>query len=420
MIQKMKLDRTSFDSTYSLKELALTSYSDSGQAQYGNIYMRGALTAGLLDIRLLELSHGQRGLQDLILELTQRYGKRRAFPESTFVDTLVALTDPSIRQFFDDYVLAAHHLPIKEYYEKLGIHLIEDEKGIRCVSRSIPILPRTSCCCGRHGSDGSRAGPRERRAIGLAALLAVSGRAPRGAVGALYPRFRRVRRERQHRRRQPAPPPGWPDRGAARVRQADRGTPRGDDRPRHLPLGVDHQDPHCDRHHAAPRSRQALARRSRHEMGPGAPPGPRPLRLHGRRDHPDAAVSLLRLSESHLALHVGQVVGALRADAVGAACLDDAVPGAALRPGITVRYGDPAFIYLARVIEHMPATPTRRTSRRMSGRRWPFARCFGVTPYHLASWRSNNYTLTADGAGGRRVVADGREFDPGIAIPNGG
>ncbi|HEY8256635.1 MAG TPA: hypothetical protein VIG08_03190 [Gemmatimonadales bacterium] len=129
MIQKMNLDQSAFDSTYSLKELALTSYSDSGQAQYGNIYMRGALTAGLLDIRLLELSHGQRGLQDLIVQLAHRYGKRRAFPESTFVDTLVTLTDPAIRQFFDDYVLSSHHLPIKEYYEKLGIHLIEDETG---------------------------------------------------------------------------------------------------------------------------------------------------------------------------------------------------------------------------------------------------------------------------------------------------
>jgi len=129
MIKKMNIDRANFDSTYSLKELALTSYSDSGQTQYNNIYMRGAVTAGLLDIRLLELSHGQRGLQDLIVELAHRYGKRRAFPDSTFIDTLVNMTDPAIRQFFDDYVLSAHHLPVKEYYEKLGIHLIEDEKG---------------------------------------------------------------------------------------------------------------------------------------------------------------------------------------------------------------------------------------------------------------------------------------------------
>ena len=76
----MRIDRAKYDSTWSLRELALTSYSDSGQAQYGNIYMRGALTAGLLDIRLLELSGGQRGLQDLIVDLTHRFGKRRAFP----------------------------------------------------------------------------------------------------------------------------------------------------------------------------------------------------------------------------------------------------------------------------------------------------------------------------------------------------
>jgi predicted metalloprotease with PDZ domain len=128
-IRKMQIDHQAFDSTYSLRELALTSYSDSGQAQYENIYMRGALTAGLLDIRLLELSKGQRGLQDLITDLTHRYGKQRAFPDSTFVDTLVAMTYPEIRDFFDRYVLDSQHLPIKEYYAKLGITLVEDDKG---------------------------------------------------------------------------------------------------------------------------------------------------------------------------------------------------------------------------------------------------------------------------------------------------
>jgi predicted metalloprotease with PDZ domain len=129
IIKKMRLDRANFDSSYSLRELSLTSYSDSGQKQYGNIYMRGALAAGLLDIRLLELSKGQRGLEDLILDLTHRYGKRRAFPESTFVDTVVAMTYPEIRDFFGRYVWQANRLPIKEYYAKLGITLVEDQQG---------------------------------------------------------------------------------------------------------------------------------------------------------------------------------------------------------------------------------------------------------------------------------------------------
>jgi predicted metalloprotease with PDZ domain len=129
VIQKMQTDRTRFDSTWSLRELALTSYSDSGQAQYGNIYMRGALTAGLLDIRLLELSGGRRGLQDLIADLTRRFGKRRAFPEATFVDTVVAMTYPEIRDFFERYVWDSERLPIAEYYGKLGIRLVEAPDG---------------------------------------------------------------------------------------------------------------------------------------------------------------------------------------------------------------------------------------------------------------------------------------------------
>ena len=129
IIEKMQIDRANFDSTYSLRELALTSYSDSGQAQYANIYMRGALTAGLLDIRLLELSGGTRGLQELIANLTRKYGKRRAFPEATLVDTLVAMTYPEVRDFFDRYVWESERLPIAEYYGKMGIRLVEAPDG---------------------------------------------------------------------------------------------------------------------------------------------------------------------------------------------------------------------------------------------------------------------------------------------------
>jgi predicted metalloprotease with PDZ domain len=129
VITKMRVDRAAFDTSYSLRELALTSYSDSGQKQYANIYQRGAVTAGLLDLRLLDLSDGRQTLRDLILELTHKYGKRRAFPESTFVDTLVAMTDPGIRDFFDRYVWDSQRLPVAEYYGKLGIRLVSDAQG---------------------------------------------------------------------------------------------------------------------------------------------------------------------------------------------------------------------------------------------------------------------------------------------------
>ncbi|PRY47187.1 putative metalloprotease with PDZ domain [Spirosoma oryzae] len=120
MTQKIGQDK-SYDSTYSLAKLGLTCYSDSGQRQYGNIYARGALTAGLLDIRLLELSGGKRGLREVINELATTYGPNRPFPEADFFTIFTQKTYPEIGDFFNRYVKAAEPLPYADYFGKLGI-----------------------------------------------------------------------------------------------------------------------------------------------------------------------------------------------------------------------------------------------------------------------------------------------------------
>jgi predicted metalloprotease with PDZ domain len=136
--RKIAIDRAQFDTAYSLERLALTSYTPEGQAQYGNIYQRGAVVAGLLDIRLLELSDGQRGLQELLLELMDRFGKSRPFVDDELYDVLVEMTDPAIGEFFDSYVESAEPLPITEYYDKLGIDFIDDPEQPRFEIRPDP------------------------------------------------------------------------------------------------------------------------------------------------------------------------------------------------------------------------------------------------------------------------------------------
>ncbi|WP_420147691.1 PDZ domain-containing protein [Spirosoma sp.] len=121
--QKIVYDK-SLDTTYSLSKLGLTCYTDEGQRQYGNIYARGALVAGLLDIRLLELSKGKRGLREVINELAATYGPDKAFSEKDFFTTFTQMTYPEIADFFNRYVKAAEPLPFKEYYSKLGITYI--------------------------------------------------------------------------------------------------------------------------------------------------------------------------------------------------------------------------------------------------------------------------------------------------------
>ncbi|GAB3226212.1 peptidase M61 [Hymenobacter seoulensis] len=118
---KVQYDRTRTDTTYSLSRLGLNSFSDEGQQQYGNIYQRGALTAGLLDLRLLELSGGKRGLRDVLVELAKQYGPSKPISEKNFFQDFTKMTYPEIGDFFKRYIQNAEPLPLQEYYAKVGI-----------------------------------------------------------------------------------------------------------------------------------------------------------------------------------------------------------------------------------------------------------------------------------------------------------
>jgi predicted metalloprotease with PDZ domain len=118
---KVVYDRTRTDTTYSLSKLGLNSFSDEGQKQYGNIYQRGALTATLLDLRLLELSGGKRGLREVLLELAKQYGPNKPISEKNFFQDFTQLTYPEIGDFFARYIQKAEPLPLQEYFAKVGI-----------------------------------------------------------------------------------------------------------------------------------------------------------------------------------------------------------------------------------------------------------------------------------------------------------
>jgi CubicO group peptidase (beta-lactamase class C family) len=91
------------------------------------------------------------------------------------------------------------------------------------------------------------------------------------------------------------------------------------------------------------------------------------------------------------------------------------------KPGSQFGYSNPAFIYLARVIEQLTGDPWATYIQKNILTPLGLSRSyFGATPYHLARWRSNNYTVQRDSSGHEAVVANGRDFDPGITIPNSG
>jgi predicted metalloprotease with PDZ domain len=113
-----------FDQSISLTEMSKEVYTEEGRQQFFNFYNRGAVTAAMLDIRLLELSHGKRGLRNVLLDLLKRYGKNKPFNENEFFDILVKMTYPEIQKFIDGYIKGIKPLPYEAYMKKLGYRYI--------------------------------------------------------------------------------------------------------------------------------------------------------------------------------------------------------------------------------------------------------------------------------------------------------
>jgi CubicO group peptidase (beta-lactamase class C family) len=91
------------------------------------------------------------------------------------------------------------------------------------------------------------------------------------------------------------------------------------------------------------------------------------------------------------------------------------------RPGSRYSYSNPGFIYLARVIEQLSGDPWESYVQKNIFAPLGLAHSyFGATPYYLAADRSNNYTVHRDSSSAVVETANGRDFDPGITIPNGG
>ncbi len=125
LTQKLQ-SNDNYDPEWSISDMSLKSYSAKGQQEWGNIYQRGAVVAGLLDLELLARSDGRRGLREVILELAAMYGPDTAFAEVEFFDEIAAMTYPEIRPFFERYIRDTEPLPIEEYLAWVGVEYVPE------------------------------------------------------------------------------------------------------------------------------------------------------------------------------------------------------------------------------------------------------------------------------------------------------
>lgn len=93
--------------------------------QYINVYMKGALIGMCVDILIREESNGSRGILSLMKELSNKYGKNKPFEDDKLFDEIVAMTYPSLGEFFNTHVKGDLPIDYNEFFNKVGLEIGE-------------------------------------------------------------------------------------------------------------------------------------------------------------------------------------------------------------------------------------------------------------------------------------------------------
>ena len=123
-------DKMSYMTTVYKDDLPFTLMSKEAattyEAEYGNVYQKGAIIAMCLDIELLDWSDGKYRLMDLEKDLSKLYGPNKPFRDEALFDDIAHLTDKRIKDFLVNYVAGSSPLPLSDVLTKVGIDYIAD------------------------------------------------------------------------------------------------------------------------------------------------------------------------------------------------------------------------------------------------------------------------------------------------------
>lgn len=121
MGEKMR-NADNYDQSLSFTKLSQTAL-DENKTQYGNVYQKGALITMCLDLQLRILSDGAYGTQNMMSDLSSKFGINKAFKDKCLFYEITKVTGhkKEIMSFFDRYVAGTEPLPIKELVAQAGI-----------------------------------------------------------------------------------------------------------------------------------------------------------------------------------------------------------------------------------------------------------------------------------------------------------
>jgi len=109
------------DDSMSFTTMSKNVFDPYYKEQYTNVYQKGALIAMCIDMLIRENSKGQKGILNLMHDLSNIYGSSRPFKDEELFAKIAELTYPEVAAFLDKYVAGDTPIPYEFYFAKMGV-----------------------------------------------------------------------------------------------------------------------------------------------------------------------------------------------------------------------------------------------------------------------------------------------------------
>ncbi len=112
-----------FNPDLSMTDLSL--HPMEQQDQYYNVYLKGALINLCLDLKLCELSGGEYGAKDLVLDLMAHYRGKPFEDNKLFSEMAIVSGFPELKEFAEKYIQGTEALPLEDFLLMAGLKLVD-------------------------------------------------------------------------------------------------------------------------------------------------------------------------------------------------------------------------------------------------------------------------------------------------------
>ena len=120
MSEKIENSQNNYDDALAFTKLSEHCLGEH-EAQYGNVYQKGALISMCIDIELLRLSDGKYGMVDMMQDLSEKFGSKEPFKDKKLFKDIKKMTYDDIAKFLKAYVAGDTPIPYGEFLAKVGV-----------------------------------------------------------------------------------------------------------------------------------------------------------------------------------------------------------------------------------------------------------------------------------------------------------